>query len=476
MFAQVDHPGLGLLMDPTNYFETPQHRPHGRNPQPGVRHPERQDHASPTPRTSSAPTATSPRNTPTSAIPTRWRATRFAASARSSCRPRAWARSTTISICSGWPEAPEHPGHHRASRRERRPAREDVPRRQAARQRASDGWSNLRRKLTKREVDARAGLLAQFAGVRLLTLADGVERGVRLLEFRTGGGLRFTVLIDRAFDIGECEFKRPGDRLAIADRLPPPRPDRLRERGRALLRAFVLGPARHLRARSICGPYEAPADNYNYPGRKTIKHSLHGRLTTLPAQLKATARPGAATSACCGRKGSCANRRCSPRICTSTAASRPTSAAAKSASGIALSTTASGRRRTCSSITSTSAIPCWTRARAISRRSRTSCSPRMRDRYRAQGVGYRRMAAPSDDFVEQVWQHELAADGPARLRRAGQRPAATRLRGDDAQGPIAVSVRMAGFPVRPLCAGHRAFDAPRARRAVRARAQRDDLA
>ena len=63
------------------------------------------------------------------------------------------------------------------------------------------------RKLTKREVDSRAGQLAQFAGVRLLTLADGVERGVRLLEFRTGSGLRFTVLIDRAFDIGECEYK-----------------------------------------------------------------------------------------------------------------------------------------------------------------------------------------------------------------------------------------------------------------------------
>ena len=42
----------------------------------------------------------------------------------------------------------------------------------------------------------------------------------------------------------------------------------------------------------------------------------------------------------------------------------------------------------------------------------------------AQGVGYRRMAAPSDVFVEQVWQHELG--GRRRRRdagRAGQRPA-----------------------------------------------------
>ena len=40
-----------------------------------------------------------------------------------------------------------------------------------------------------------------------MTLGDGVERGVRMLEFRTGSGLRFTVLVDRAFDIAECEYQ-----------------------------------------------------------------------------------------------------------------------------------------------------------------------------------------------------------------------------------------------------------------------------
>ena len=60
--------------------------------------------------------------------------------------------------------------------------------------------------LTRREVSERSGMLSQFAGVRLMTLGDGVERGVRMLEFRTGSGLRFTVLVDRAMDIAECEF------------------------------------------------------------------------------------------------------------------------------------------------------------------------------------------------------------------------------------------------------------------------------
>ncbi len=40
-----------------------------------------------------------------------------------------------------------------------------------------------------------------------MSFTDGVERDVRMLEFRTGSGLRFTVLVERAFDIADCEFK-----------------------------------------------------------------------------------------------------------------------------------------------------------------------------------------------------------------------------------------------------------------------------
>ena len=63
------------------------------------------------------------------------------------------------------------------------------------------------RSYTRREVAAHAGMLSQFAGVRLMTLGDGVERDIRMLEFRTGSGLRFTVLLDRAFDVADCEYK-----------------------------------------------------------------------------------------------------------------------------------------------------------------------------------------------------------------------------------------------------------------------------
>ena len=62
------------------------------------------------------------------------------------------------------------------------------------------------RSMTRREVARHAGMLSQFAGVRLMTLGDGVERGIRMLEFRTGTGFRFTVLVDRALDVADCEY------------------------------------------------------------------------------------------------------------------------------------------------------------------------------------------------------------------------------------------------------------------------------
>lgn len=60
----------------------------------------------------------------------------------------------------------------------------------------------LGRSWTRRELLARVGSIEQLAGVQALTLTDGRGRGVRVLEVRTGSGLAFTVLVDRALDIG----------------------------------------------------------------------------------------------------------------------------------------------------------------------------------------------------------------------------------------------------------------------------------
>ncbi len=62
------------------------------------------------------------------------------------------------------------------------------------------------RTIERRELARRTGRLEQVAGVRLVTLGDGAERGVRTLEFRTGSGFAFDVIVDRAMDIGRCEL------------------------------------------------------------------------------------------------------------------------------------------------------------------------------------------------------------------------------------------------------------------------------
>jgi uncharacterized protein DUF4432 len=61
--------------------------------------------------------------------------------------------------------------------------------------------------LTRDETLQRMGRLSQVAGVELLTYGDGVERGVRCLEFRTGTGFIFKVLLDRCMDVGHCEYR-----------------------------------------------------------------------------------------------------------------------------------------------------------------------------------------------------------------------------------------------------------------------------
>jgi hypothetical protein len=62
------------------------------------------------------------------------------------------------------------------------------------------------RSWSRTELARRTGRLEQVAGVRLVTLGDGIGRGVRVLEFRSGAGLSFDVLVDRAFDIGRFEM------------------------------------------------------------------------------------------------------------------------------------------------------------------------------------------------------------------------------------------------------------------------------
>ena len=131
----------------------------------------------------------------------------------------------------------------------------------------------------------RTGSLTQFGGVRLVTLGDGVERGIRMLEFRTGSGLAFSVLVDRAMDIADLAHNG----RAIGWHSPtgfrhPALHEPEGEQGLGWTRSFS-GFLSTCGLDHILGPEEVPADSYNYSRKATVRHGLHGRVGAIPARL-----------------------------------------------------------------------------------------------------------------------------------------------------------------------------------------------
>lgn len=139
--------------------------------------------------------------------------------------------------------------------------------------------------LSRRALAERSGSLSQFAGVRLSTLGDGVERGVRQLEFRTGSGLRFTVLVDRAMDIAECEHNgRAVGWHSPAGFRHPGLHDYEGEGGLGWFRS-MSGLLITCGLDHVLFMHDDPAGHYHYGPRQAVSSSLHGRVGTIPARL-----------------------------------------------------------------------------------------------------------------------------------------------------------------------------------------------
>lgn len=140
-------------------------------------------------------------------------------------------------------------------------------------------------RISRRDLAQRVGRLEQVAGVRLVTLGDGVERGVRVLEFRTGSGFAFDVVVDRAFDIGRCEHA--GRSLAWTSSVGFAGPWYAEPEGLGFFRTFGGG------LLTTCGldhalfMAEDTAEQYHYPPKQTESYGLHGRVSTRPARLSA---------------------------------------------------------------------------------------------------------------------------------------------------------------------------------------------
>ena len=140
--------------------------------------------------------------------------------------------------------------------------------------------------LKRLDLERYAGDVSAAGGVRKVILDDGSERGVRVLEFRTGTGLAFDVLVDRAMDFGQAEHKgRSFGWCSPTGIRHPGLHENADEDGVAWLRSFsglqTTGGLDHIFAGA-----EVDAAQYCYPLRKSMHHGLHGRVANIPATLQ----------------------------------------------------------------------------------------------------------------------------------------------------------------------------------------------
>ena len=141
-------------------------------------------------------------------------------------------------------------------------------------------WNeNYRREDLLRHV----GRLEQVAGVRLVTLGDGAGKGVRVLEFRTGTGFAFDIVVDRAFDIGRCEIS--GRPLSWISGVGTGGPWYYEPEGLGFFRNFGGGLLTTCGLEHTLFMAEDTAEQYHYPPKKTETFGLHGRVSNRPARL-----------------------------------------------------------------------------------------------------------------------------------------------------------------------------------------------
>jgi hypothetical protein len=132
--------------------------------------------------------------------------------------------------------------------------------------------------------DGRAyGDLQQIGGTRLVTLEDGPERGVRVIEFRTSTGIELGVIVDRSLDLGWC--RHHGRSVAWHSPTGFVGPWYREPQGLGFLRSFPGGLTVTCGLDHILFPESDPADTYNYPGRTETEYGLHGRIANTPARL-----------------------------------------------------------------------------------------------------------------------------------------------------------------------------------------------
>ncbi len=270
--------------------------------------------------------------------------------------------------------------------------------------------------LSRTALAARTGSLSQFAGVRLMTLGDGVERGVRMLEFRTGTGLRFTVLVDRAMDIADCEHNG----RAVGWHSPsgfrhPGLHEYEGEDGLAWFRSFS-GLLVTCGLDHILFMHEDTADHYVYRPRTRVSSSLHGRIATIPARLTGYGERWEGDDCILWAEGI---------VQQSTVFGEDLHLVRRIEATVGTNDIHLHDRVVNHGFYRTPHMYCYhinvghpvlaEGSRYVAPIREVLWAAHAGDDYRHQQVGYRTMPAPRMNFHEQVWQHDMAADADGRV-------------------------------------------------------------
>src|SRR5262245_59653992 len=132
---------------------------------------------------------------------------------------------------------------------------------------------------SRRELEQRVGDMRQVAGIRLLQLDDGVERGGRAAEVYTGTGFSFMVLVDRGMDISRADFC--GRALAWQSMTGDAHPAYFEPEGLGWLRSFYGGLLVTCGLTWMGAPVHDPEAGPKRLGPRDL--GLHGRISHLPA-------------------------------------------------------------------------------------------------------------------------------------------------------------------------------------------------
>ncbi len=125
---------------------------------------------------------------------------------------------------------------------------------------------------SRQELLKHTGRIDQIAGIRRSVLDDGKARGLRVADVTNGGGLNYTVLLDRGMDLGAASYR--GMPLAYSTAVGYANPAYFEHKGLQWLRNWPGGLLTGCGLRNVGGPREDGGEEF----------ALHGRISNTPAE------------------------------------------------------------------------------------------------------------------------------------------------------------------------------------------------